>query len=117
MSIRRVVPDISSEALEESRDFYQRLGLVEVMNLGWVMTLQYTARAFQAACQRVGIAQVDGAPRLLDNAVIESWHSTLEFELRRKEHFATKAPPGPRWRPGSRTTTPGGGTRPARECP
>jgi transposase InsO family protein len=27
----------------------------------------------------------------LDNAVIESWHSTLEFELRRTEHFATKA--------------------------
>jgi len=27
----------------------------------------------------------------LDNAVIESWHSTLEFELRRMEHFATKA--------------------------
>jgi putative transposase len=26
-----------------------------------------------------------------DNAVIESWHSTLEFELRRMEHFATKA--------------------------
>ena len=27
----------------------------------------------------------------LDNAVIESWHSTLEFELGRLEHFATKA--------------------------
>ena len=27
----------------------------------------------------------------LDNAVIESWHSTLEFELRRLEHFATRA--------------------------
>jgi catechol 2,3-dioxygenase-like lactoylglutathione lyase family enzyme len=39
MSIRRVVPDISSEALEESRDFYGLLGFVEVMNLGWVMTL------------------------------------------------------------------------------
>jgi len=26
-----------------------------------------------------------------DNAVIESWHSTLEFELRRTEHFATRA--------------------------
>jgi putative transposase len=26
-----------------------------------------------------------------DNAVIESWHSTVEFELRRLEHFATKA--------------------------
>ena len=27
----------------------------------------------------------------LDNAVIEAWHSTLEFELRRVEHFTTKA--------------------------
>jgi len=27
----------------------------------------------------------------LDSAVIEAWHSTLEFELRRLEHFATKA--------------------------
>jgi len=27
----------------------------------------------------------------LDNAVIESWHSTLEFELRSVEIFATKA--------------------------
>ena len=26
-----------------------------------------------------------------DNAVIESWHSTLEFELRRVEHYATRA--------------------------
>ena len=27
----------------------------------------------------------------LDNAVIESWHSTVEFELRRLEHFDTLA--------------------------
>ena len=27
----------------------------------------------------------------VDNAVIESWHSTLQFELRGLEHFATKA--------------------------
>jgi len=26
----------------------------------------------------------------LDNAVIESWHSTVEFELRRIERFATR---------------------------
>src|SRR6266568_8026666 len=26
----------------------------------------------------------------LDNAVIESWHSTLEFELRAVEHFTTR---------------------------
>jgi hypothetical protein len=31
-------------------------------------------------------------PGSLDNAVIESWHSTLEWELRRVQHFATKAP-------------------------
>jgi len=27
----------------------------------------------------------------LDNAVIESWHSTLESEVRRAGHFATRA--------------------------
>ena len=39
MTIRRVVPDISSAVLGQSRQFYQRLGLVEVMNFGWVITL------------------------------------------------------------------------------
>ncbi|MEU9118022.1 VOC family protein [Streptomyces sp. NPDC048483] len=39
MSVRRVVPDIQSDALEESRDFYGLLGFEEVMNLGWVITL------------------------------------------------------------------------------
>jgi putative transposase len=52
---------------------------------------EYTARAFQAACQRLSIAQSMGRPgSALDNAVIESWHSTLEFELRRVQHFATR---------------------------
>jgi transposase InsO family protein len=53
---------------------------------------QYTARSFQAACQRLGVTQSMGRPgSALDNAVIESWHSTLEFELRSVEHFPTKA--------------------------
>ena len=53
---------------------------------------EYTARGFRAACARTGIAQSMGRPgSALDNAVIESWHSTVEFELRRAEHFATKA--------------------------
>ncbi|WAU83258.1 VOC family protein [Streptomyces sp. Qhu-G9] len=39
MSVRRVMPDIRTEAMEESRDFYGLLGFEEVMNLGWVMTL------------------------------------------------------------------------------
>jgi putative transposase len=53
---------------------------------------EYTAKAFRRACERLGICQSMGRPgSALDNAVIESWHSTLEFELRRAEHFATKA--------------------------
>jgi transposase InsO family protein len=53
---------------------------------------EYTAGAFRAACQRLSVCQSMGRPgSALDNAVIESWHSTLEFELRSVEHFATKA--------------------------
>jgi putative transposase len=53
---------------------------------------EYTAHTFQKACDRMGIRQSMGRPgSALDNAVIESWHSTLEFELRRLEHYATKA--------------------------
>jgi putative transposase len=53
---------------------------------------EYTAGAFRAACQRLSVCQSMGRPgSALDNAVIESWHSTVEFELRRLEHFATKA--------------------------
>ena len=53
---------------------------------------EYTARAFRAACGRLGIAQSMGRPgSALDNAVIESWHSTLEFELRSLRQFATRA--------------------------
>jgi transposase InsO family protein len=52
---------------------------------------EYTARSFQAACGRLGVTQSMGRPgSALDNAVIESWHSTVEFELRSVEHFTTK---------------------------
>jgi hypothetical protein len=53
---------------------------------------EYTARSFRLACDRLGIRQSMGrVGSALDNAVIESWHSTLEFELRGLERFATKA--------------------------
>ncbi|MCT2589948.1 VOC family protein [Streptomyces sp. N2-109] len=39
MSVRRVVPNIQSEAEQENREFYGLLGFQEVMNLGWIMTL------------------------------------------------------------------------------
>jgi putative transposase len=53
---------------------------------------EYTAGTFQAACARLGVRQSMGrVGSALDNAVIESWHSTLEFELRRDASFATRA--------------------------
>ena len=53
---------------------------------------EYTAGLVRAACDRLGIRQSMGRTgSALDNAVIESWHSTVEFELRRMEQFATKA--------------------------
>jgi putative transposase len=53
---------------------------------------EYTAGTVRAACARLGIAQSMGRPgSALDNAVIESWHSTVEFELRRLEHFTSRA--------------------------
>ena len=53
---------------------------------------EYTAGAFRAACRRLSVSQSMGRPgSALDNAVIESWHSTLEFELRAREHFGTRA--------------------------
>src|SRR5215471_6803792 len=53
---------------------------------------EYTSGLFRQACERLGIAQSMGRPgSALDNAVIESWHSTLEFELRSRHSFATRA--------------------------
>jgi putative transposase len=53
---------------------------------------EYTARTFRQACGRLSVRQSMGRPgSALDNAVIESWHSTFEFELRRLQHFATRA--------------------------
>lgn len=52
---------------------------------------EYTARIFRAACHRLDITQSMGRPgSALDNAAIEAWHSTLEFELRGVEDFPTK---------------------------
>ena len=53
---------------------------------------EYTAGCFRAAGARLGIRQSMGRPgSALENAVIESWHSTLEFELRSCEEFPSKA--------------------------
>jgi putative transposase len=52
---------------------------------------EYTAGLVRRACRRLCISQSMGRPgSALDNAVIESWHSTLEFELRSLESFPAK---------------------------
>lgn len=66
MSIRRVMPDIRSEAMEESRDFYGLLGFEEVMNLGWVMTL---ASPSNPTAQVTFISQDKTAPVVPDMSV------------------------------------------------
>jgi catechol 2,3-dioxygenase-like lactoylglutathione lyase family enzyme len=39
MHVRRIVPDISTERLDESREFYSGfLGLDVAMDMGWIMT-------------------------------------------------------------------------------
>lgn len=40
MSVRRIVPDIQSERMDESRKFYtELLGLTVAMDMGWIVTL------------------------------------------------------------------------------
>ncbi|MEW2356884.1 VOC family protein [Spirillospora sp. NPDC029432] len=39
MTIRRVMPDIQSDAVPASREFYERLGFEQVMDAGWIVTL------------------------------------------------------------------------------
>lgn len=52
---------------------------------------EYTAGRFRKACTRCKIRQSMGrVGSALDNSVIESWHSTIEFELRSVEDFATR---------------------------
>jgi putative transposase len=53
---------------------------------------EYSASDFAAACDRLGVTQSMGrVGSCFDNAVVESWHSTLEFELLSRHRFATKA--------------------------
>ncbi|MFJ6610414.1 VOC family protein [Streptomyces sp. NPDC091289] len=44
MTVRRVVPNIRVQAVEESREFYGLLGFEEVMNLGWITTVASPSR-------------------------------------------------------------------------
>lgn len=52
---------------------------------------EYTGQVFTAACRRAGVTQSMGRTgSALDNAVAESFNSTVEFELLRYHHFTTR---------------------------
>jgi putative transposase len=79
---------------------YSALVMAVAVRGGWVPGVilhtdrgsEYTAGLVRQACERLGIYQSMGRPgSALDNAVIESWHSTLEFELRSVEDFPARA--------------------------
>jgi putative transposase len=52
---------------------------------------EYTGELFAAACRGAGVTQSMGRTgSALDNAVAESFNSTLEFELLREHHFTSR---------------------------
>ena len=52
---------------------------------------EYTGNLFVNACRSAGVTQSMGRTgSALDNAVSESFNSTLEFELLSRRHFATR---------------------------
>ncbi|MFH5824769.1 IS3 family transposase [Georgenia sp. AZ-5] len=52
---------------------------------------EYTGEIFARACRSAGVTQSMGRTgSALDNAVSESFNSTVEFELLRRHHFATR---------------------------
>jgi putative transposase len=53
---------------------------------------EYTEQLFAVACANTAMTQSMGRTgSALDNAAAESFHSTVEFELLREAHFATRA--------------------------
>ncbi len=63
MSIKRVVPDISSERIDESRTFYtELLGFDIAMDMGWVVTLASPENPTAQITLLKGPARMDRTP-------------------------------------------------------
>jgi catechol 2,3-dioxygenase-like lactoylglutathione lyase family enzyme len=68
MSIRRVVPDIKSKYMDESKAFYvDFLGLTLAMDMGFVMTFVSPSNA----TAQISVMRDDGASALLPNVSVE----------------------------------------------
>jgi catechol 2,3-dioxygenase-like lactoylglutathione lyase family enzyme len=68
MTIRRVVPDISSERIDESRDFYVGLlGFRVAMDMGWVVTFASPANP----TAQITLLRDDASSRAVAQVTIE----------------------------------------------
>jgi uncharacterized glyoxalase superfamily protein PhnB len=68
MSIRRVVPDINSERIDESREFYVGvLGFQVAMDLGWVVTFASPTNP----TAQITIMRSDGSSRVVPQVTVE----------------------------------------------
>jgi len=68
MSIRRVVPDINSERVDESREFYVGvLGFKVAMDLGWVVTFASPTNP----TAQITIMRRDGSSRVMPQVTVE----------------------------------------------
>ena len=68
MSIRRVVPDIASERVDESREFYVGvLGFKVVMDMGWVTTFASPTNP----TAQLTIMRSDGSSQLVPQVTVE----------------------------------------------
>jgi catechol 2,3-dioxygenase-like lactoylglutathione lyase family enzyme len=68
MTIRRIVPDIKSKCLDESRLFYvDFLGLKVAMDLGWIVTLVSPSNP----TAQISVMRDDNPSTLLPNVSIE----------------------------------------------
>jgi len=68
MSIRRVVPDINSARVDESREFYVGvLGFKVAMDLGWVVTFASPTNP----TAQITIIRDDGSSRVVPQVTVE----------------------------------------------
>lgn len=68
MSIRRVVPDINSERVDESREFYVGvLGFTVAMDLGWVVTFASPTNP----TAQITITRSDASSRIVPQVTVE----------------------------------------------
>lgn len=77
MEIRRIIPDLHVADMERARTFYRTLGLEEVMDLGWAVTLASPTNP-SAQVMLIGANADDPKPDIsIEVADVDAVHDTL----------------------------------------